>query len=70
MIGDNVNLSSRLEGATKELKLAMERGGQPVDGKTVPGVLAGGEFRAAGNRVEGRWFVDRDFIEALIGGKT
>lgn len=61
-------IQQRLTAATEELRKAMTKDDKPVDGKTLPAVLASGVFTANGPRVNGVWIVDRDFLESLTGG--
>lgn len=67
---DVPRIEARLKEATAQLRRTMEREGRPVDGKTFPGVLAGGEFKIVGDQLEGHWPMDRDFIQALAGGRS
>lgn len=66
--GTALRIHERLTNATRELSDAMIRDDQPVDGKTVPAVLASGKFTVDKSQINGIWTVDQDLIDLLFGG--
>ncbi len=66
--GTAQRVQERLEKATGDLNGKMVEDDQPIDGKSVPAVLASGKFSTQNHRVEGTWFVSRDLIDLIVGG--
>jgi hypothetical protein len=65
---DASTLSSQLESATRLLKETIAREKQTPNPGDLSGVLAAGSFRSEGQRVLGRWPVERAFLESILGG--
>lgn len=63
------DIVSRLEGSTNLLRKMMARENMKPSPRDLSGVLVAGTFRREARRVYGAWPVQRDFMEALAGGK-
>lgn len=65
-----LKLNARLMEATDLLRKMMARENEKPSTKDLSGLLAGGEFKTAGQKVEAVWPLDRAFIEALTSGSV
>ncbi len=61
---------TRLEGATNMLRKLLARENVKPSPKDLSGILTAGAFRRENRQVVGSWPLQRDFIEALAGGKV
>lgn len=62
------DLVTKLEAATNMLRKMLEREHLKPNPRDLSGVLVAGSFRREGERVLGRWPIDREFIGALASG--
>lgn len=58
----------QLEGITRLLRELLAKEHKAPNPRDLSGVLAAGSFEHSGNRVLGRWPVDRAFIQNIVGG--
>lgn len=61
-------LLTQLQGVTALLRDLLAKEGKTANPRDLSGVLVGGDFRAEGRMVRGKWAVPADFLEALTGG--
>jgi roadblock/LC7 domain-containing protein len=47
------------------LRGLIQQGKKATDPEDLSGVLAAGSFRSEGRRVQGRWPIQREFLEAV-----
>lgn len=66
--GTALRVQERLEKATSALNGKMVEDDQPIDGKSIPAVLASGKFEVTNSNVSGTWFISRDLIDLIVGG--
>jgi hypothetical protein len=62
-------IEQHLSAIGSKLRQEMMTARTPVDSSTLSGVLVSGKVEVAGDQVDGRWPVERAFLENLIGGK-
>ena len=63
------DIVTRLEGATNMLRKLLARENVKPSARDLSGILVAGAFRREDRRVVGVWPMQRDFIEALAGGR-
>ncbi|MCW5981700.1 MAG: hypothetical protein KIT09_26685 [Bryobacteraceae bacterium] len=61
-------VAEQLTAVTAVLRQMIRLENKTPNARDLSGVLAGGEFRSTGLRVEGRWSIHQEFIEAISGG--
>lgn len=66
--GTALRIQDRLVKATSELNSALVQEDKPIDGKSIPAVLANGKFTTKENQVEGVWIVQQDLVDFILSG--
>ena len=64
---DASTLAFQLDGVTRILKEMIAQEGQTPNSRDLSGVLAAGVFNRVDRRVLGRWPVEREFLESILG---
>ena len=67
--GDAAQIALRLTSATEALRDALTRDHRQPDPAGLSGVLAAGSFQAQGQRVLGRWPIEKAFLRNVLGEK-
>ncbi len=63
------SLQTQLQGITDVFRKYMERANQTPGAADLGGLLIHGKFEKQASKVTGRWPLDKQFLEALIGGR-